>query len=784
MGKGGKKKKSPKQNTKQEKGKNKDSLEVNATNTNEIKATNTNEIKVEEKEANNFDEKKVAVSYKKLYQYFQDEEIDTSYLEGLKKKVSHFDLNPSLNFKLLSTLKKESKSEYTKYITKYKYTLDYKDAKKLKCFQDNEKDIIKESLSYNFDIKEIKSLSKIKLFNLLFYIINLKFSEKQFEGNFIDLIQNIYKKILSFANDADLIFKAPNNYGNYELQYYTFLGLFVKYFCKKMEFIFNENEEEEEENSINEEENQIKDLYEEDIFFDWDSNYYETKEKIDINKFKQGKNNLKEAIEKFISENIKINDNIQSMEIEKEKENNDKKNAVKKNQNTIKGNDENKKEEIDNKIFKKYSRFHRIHVNKLKKYEDELFHLFKEKDDNKILKDIEFIYYSILFTSDKSLNLYDSYVNCLSNNPKLNNDNFKGKYNCYIKPEFKKTIKSEELVYFNLDEDFDDRINNPFCNSVKYYKYPVLLTKNIFQTNGNIYELFKKYLKKIYKSDLLQELFYSTPEFADFKYPLLDDEILEEMIDNTVFFPFNHNILHGYTQKQFAKVYIASNLSKEDFNKKDLSKIIIEISLIVNTIIHEQFKHYIKGLLFYNSFRFKSNKRLYSDLSDFNDDSFYLDNIRKMYSKNKKEQFKPVIDGGHKAEIYLYGNILDKLYFEEALKMYDKSTWELSILEHLEQFNENNKSKHKIEQINIEQIKKNEKIDNFMKEIFIQFNNFYKCNDKISLNYTTSAERSNDIIDNTPKNELIFDYNDFVENNKIIIPDTETNEKQFYKYMQ
>ena len=88
MGKGGKKKKSPKQNTKHEKGKNKDSLEVNATNTNEIKATNTNEIKVEEKEANNFDEKKVAVSYKKLYQYFQDEEIDTSYLEGLKKSLT------------------------------------------------------------------------------------------------------------------------------------------------------------------------------------------------------------------------------------------------------------------------------------------------------------------------------------------------------------------------------------------------------------------------------------------------------------------------------------------------------------------------------------------------------------------------------------------------------------------------------------------------------------------------------------------------------------------------
>ena len=594
------------------------------------------------------------------------------------------------------------------------------------------------------------------------------------------MLKNIHKKILSYANDIDLIFKSPNNYGNYELQYYTYIGLFVKYFIKKIEFIFNENEEEE--NTINETKNQIKEISKEDIFFNWDTKYYEIKENIDINRFKQRKNNLKEAIEKFILENIKINNNIQSMEIEKE--NNNKKNANKKNQSTSKEKVEKREENIISEIWKKYSRFHRIHVNKLKKYKDELFYLFKEKDDN-ILKHIEFIYYSILFTSDKSLNLYDAYINCLANNPNLNNDNFKERYNCYIKSEFKKTIKSEKLVFYNLDEDFDDRIDNPFCNSVKYYKYPALLTKNIFQTNDNIYELFKKYLMKIYKSDLMQEIFYSMPEFADFKYPLLDNKILEEMINNTVFFPFNHDILQGYTQKQFAKVYISSNLSKEDFNKSDLSKIIIEISLIVNTIIHEHFNHYIKGLLFYNSFRFKQNKRLYSDLSDFNDDSFYLENIRKIYSKNKKEQFKPVINLGHKAEIYLYGNIIDRLYFEEALKMYDESTWELSILEHLQQFNENNKSKHKIEQINIEEIKKkNKKIDDFIKQVFIQFNKSYKCNDQITLNYAISAERSNYILDNTPNNELIFDFNDYVENNRIIMPDTETNEKQFYKYMQ
>ena len=33
-------------------------------------------------------------------------------------------------------------------------------------------------------------------------------------------------------NDANLIFKIPNNYGNSELKYYTYLGLFANHFLK------------------------------------------------------------------------------------------------------------------------------------------------------------------------------------------------------------------------------------------------------------------------------------------------------------------------------------------------------------------------------------------------------------------------------------------------------------------------------------------------------------------------------------------------------------------------
>jgi len=366
----------------------------------------------------------------------------------------------------------------------------------------------------------------------------------------------------------------------------------------------------------------------------------------------------------------------------------------------------------------------------------------------------------------------------------MNNKNFQENYKFFVKSELKKTIKQEELVFYNLDSHFNNKIDNPFSNNAIYYKYPFLLKKNIFQTNENIYNLFREYLIKIYQSDLLEDIFYSTPEFQDFKYPLLDKEILEEMFDNTVFLPYYHDELHGYTQKQFAKVYIATNLSKDDFHKRDLSKIINEISHILNTIIHEQFKHYIKGLLFYNSFRFKTEKRLYSDVSDYNHEKFYLDNIRKKYAKNKKEQFTPVVDGGHRAEIYLYGNILNKLYLGGALSMFNICSWKKSILDHLEDFNENNRPSNEIIQLSIDEVNNKYNLDDFLKQICIQFNKFYKCNNQIVLNFSTSAERSNYIYDNIPNNELVLDYNLCVETNKIEIPDTETNEIDFYKYGQ
>ena len=88
-------------------------------------------LKKIKKERKKYKDKKVAVSYKKLIKIIDNDTIKNCPLKDLKIIASNFDINPEVNFKLLSILKKESKSEYDKYIDKYKYTLNYNDAKNL-----------------------------------------------------------------------------------------------------------------------------------------------------------------------------------------------------------------------------------------------------------------------------------------------------------------------------------------------------------------------------------------------------------------------------------------------------------------------------------------------------------------------------------------------------------------------------------------------------------------------------------------------------------------------------
>ena len=452
-------------------------------------------------------------------------------------------------------------------ISKYKYTLNYKDAKKLKCFSNDKKDIIKELKSnYKDKIPEINSLSKIKLFSFLFYINNLECNFSHTENNYYkNITEKIKEKIISFSSEKDLNFKIPNNYGNYELQYYTYLNLFVNYFSEKLDQKRKNNENIDIKEIINESN---------ELFFDWDKRSYGNKEIIDITEFELNKNKLKEFIQESIHKNKKKNKN--GINVEKS---NDKSNKINKN-------------EEQRKYRKILCNFIDRNVKKLKKFEKEIYYLFKQEiNDEKIIKNIEFIYYYLLFTKE-GCELYNSYPNCLLNNPSIKNDKYIDRFYQFVlinNKNSKESIKNDELTFYNLDSFFESKKDNPFCNRAKYFNYPTLLKKNIFQTNQDIYNNFKESLKNIYKSKLLEEIFYLTPEFNEFKYPLKDEEILNEMIENTIFLPYDQEELHGYTQKQFSKIYISTNIFQKEYSKEDISKIVVDIGFLFNTLIYEQF---------------------------------------------------------------------------------------------------------------------------------------------------------------------------------------------------
>ena len=711
-------------------------------------------LKKVKNEKRKFKEKKIVVSFKRLNTIIDEETIKNSSLEDLKIISSNFDINPIVNFKLLSILKQKSKEEYNKYISKYKYTLNYKDAKKLKCFSNDEKDILKELKSnYKDKIPEINSLSKIKLFSFLFYINNLECNFSHTENNYYkNITEKIKEKIISFSSEKDLNFKIPNNYGNYELQYYTYLNLFVNYFSEKLDQKRKNNENIDIKEIINESN---------ELFFDWDKRSYGNKEIIDITEFELNKNKLKEFIQESIHKNKKKNKN--GINVEKS---NDKSNKINKN-------------EEQRKYRKILCNFIDRNVKKLKKFEKEIYYLFKQEiNDEKIIKNIEFIYYYLLFTKE-GCELYNSYPNCLLNNPSIKNDKYRDRFYQFAlinNKNSKESIKIGELTFYNLDSFFESKKDNPFCNRAKYFNYPTLLKKNIFQTNQDIYNNFKESLKNIYKSKLLEEIFYLIPEFNEFKYPLKDEEILNEMIENTIFLPYDQEELHGYTQKQFSKIYISTNIFQKEYSKEDISKIVVDIGFLFNTLIYEQFSNYLKVLLYYNSFRFREKKRLCKGSSEYKQNQFFIDNLSIIFSKYKNMIIKPIIDRGYMTEVYLYGIILYKLPFSEALKMHDKSTWNLSVLEHLKEFNKNNKAILKVHDENLDNILKNKNLSNFIKDIFIQFNKYYECNGIMKFDYSVlgDSEKSIEDLYFIEKGCFLFDYEVYLEKTKITIPDTGT----------
>ena len=238
------------------------------------------------------------------------------------------------------------------------------------------------------------------------------------------------------------------------------------------------------------------------------------------------------------------------------------------------------------------------------------------------------------FFNDQDQNLI-FLSSCLKIN-KYSKEEIQQKENCFnrqLKLNLQKNNYKEVVLQY-INTDFKNIYNNPFISTAIYYSFPNLIKQNILEKDKELYESFKEYLKHIYSSQLIKDIYYLSPEFKDFAYPFEDKELLNhspkkcntkkenlyELFESTSFFPFPHYNLMGFTQKEIPEIIIPVNLDKKNNYSNDFSDIVCQLSQTLNTCIHEQLKHYIKALIYYNSIQLGLISRMNSDLFEINEE--------------------------------------------------------------------------------------------------------------------------------------------------------------------
>ena len=634
----------------------------------------------------------------------------------LLKFLSIYDIDNDINNKYFTLLKESNNNLFQKLIQKYRYTLSYQNALNMGIL--SKQTIEKEIKIYNLNIKlinenkeisikEIKSFSKLKFFNLLLELITYELKNIKYLRN---SNKELFEKIKSnYLIKEGISFKNPISLGNIELQYYSLIYLYLDY------------------------------LYEGDLNIALERDY-------SINK----KDNKSIIIPEFIEFNE---------------------------QKYLEDFNELKKKFIDNQLLIEYEPKNKG-KDEVKKFMEKLntliiFNEFfqemiiEERNDKIIIDKSNFILYSLYFGVEENL---IKVRNCL-----FEKDN-----------NFKKNIFPENINYNELcGRNKDIIIKNPeipFLLDSYFFRYPFILNKNTLKNNEKIFNSFVNFIKYIYTSELMKEIFYNVPEFKGFSYPFEDKDILNELFQNTIFMPYcPSQKLLGYTQKLTAKIYIASNFEKIKYNFSFEELLNFFTNLLITTL-HEQFKHYLKMLIYYNSFIYNKNIELMSELnlSTKNEDDIFrniMKNCQKYNYKNKNTLKLPYeIDGGHKLEILLFGKILGDLFTSASLYIFRYSTWKKPLTEHLDnimQINSAidspllNKEKENNEILKVKDIKNNKDNCDFISLLLKEYISIKKIEKEeitINLSYSSSRKAINQVqnVDEIKINPNFFTTRNYV----------------------
>ena len=658
-------------------------------------------------------------------------DIKKMSINEVKQFAHKFDLNPAINFRVLSDLKKNNPQEYKRYIVKYKYTLDFKDALSLDCFDKDELNKILNEYNDNIKIYELKMakinsiknislFSRIKLFNLLFFLQSKEVIKMNYE--------QIEEAILSYSIPESLVFKIPNKFGNNELLYYSYLLILVNLLIPEKIKDSNIQISQDLTSSLNKE-----------VYFNFiDAQEEAIEEEVDFKEISERKKQLEEYIKGF-NQDIKTYKNP-STSIKTETKN------------------KSSKELKDNFLRK---------LKIIDKFKDIIKEIINLADDSFVIERIKFIIKSVMFFQKDPSNL-DRLSNCLKINTFSKNKEHPNEK--YI--EKSSTTNLDEIALDNVDATFESEGKNPFNYNAEYYLYPYLLKKNIIQGDKEILDSFKDFLKYVYKSKIIRDIFYMTPEFQEFAYPFDDDKIFEELFEMTIFFPFPNDILMGFTEKEIPEILVSTYLKEDTPKDTDFSLVVCECSQILNTCIHEHVKHYLKTLIFYNSFQLGINKRINSNL-------FEIDEERKIINavliRNKNTTRKNVynkslvqLDGGQKAEVLLYGHILKEITFSQSLELFKLSNWNKTIPQHIENFNKKaNKNQNTIDEfefIKLEDIEGDNDLCEFYKILSKKFTKYVSFSDEIIYDYSSFSKRSfdNEIVEGN-KGDIIYDTNCYTD---------------------
>ena len=383
------------------------------------------------------EKRKVCIPLKKInIELKKDTQNDK---DSIKNYLSVFDLNPDANY--LAFVKIQEYKD--KYLYKYKYTLYYKDAKELGCFQEVSEENLINSINQKLDtllfkgkrIESIEILSKAKLINFFLYLILINDSQ--------DNLENIMTEINSLMLGIDLIFKAPIYLGNDELKYYFLYEIFVEYF----------SDVEEKENKPKQKEKIFRSLSL-DYFPTDDQNLSEYSD-VELTEFDKRKKNLYD----FIKDDMKINiDIFKNIEIEKQPE-----------ESSMEFDEdlEFKKEDKDNKQLSKEKttqnninkdKKYKIFIKKLqyfKNFKDAILSIFfDDKDDKKIIEKLKYLYFYMLLTIKSNESIDERFINAFyMKNNELDKKNI-SRYDNQIQSLFNGDYDKLVIKNIKMPDDF------------------------------------------------------------------------------------------------------------------------------------------------------------------------------------------------------------------------------------------------------------------------------------------------------------------------------------------